>query len=163
MIKKEEEREITIKPLDLENIWQEPLLHTFVEDIIPDWQNDKLVESIYCKECEKMLHCTTNNECMNIWIETKGGNFCLECFVKKIKNFEENLKGKYKYVYLEDVKSACEFYLKYFNNPKLLIKEHPKYKKEFEKFFTSYEILLKEYNKWLFKLTFKPVFKKSSK
>jgi len=58
------------------------------------------------------------------------------------------------------IKKACEFYLRYKDHPKLLVKEHPEYKKEFDKFFTSYYKIFYEYNEWLFKLTFKPVFEK---
>jgi len=32
------------------------------------------------------------------------------------------------------IKSACEFYLRYKDNPELLIKEHPEYKEEIESF-----------------------------
>ncbi len=76
----------------------------------------------------------------------------------------------------EDIKSACEFYLRYKDNPELLIKEHPEYSNcevsksigtlksliEYQKWDTGGEIdeiLLdeKEYNEWLFKLAFKDV------
>ena len=67
----------------------------------------------------------------------------------------------------EDVKSACEFYLKYKDNPLLLIKDFPSYEKYVFNFVKNYtelkdktliEFDFKKYNEWLFKLSFKPVF-----
>lgn len=66
----------------------------------------------------------------------------------------------------EKIKSACEFYLKYKDNPELLLKEHPKYKEKIENFRILkplgnyikgkyYDV--DRYNKWLFKLAFKDV------
>jgi len=73
---------------------------------------------------------------------------------------------------------ACEFYLRYKDDPELLIKEYPEYKKEMEErnkeFLSIVENLKqslipdvvkgvvlsfkhKEYNNWLFKLVFKSV------
>ena len=72
------------------------------------------------------------------------------------EKFNRDLKKAVK----QQIQEACEFYLRYKDHPKLLVKEHPEYKKEFDKFFTSYYKIFYEYNKWLFKLTFKPVFEK---
>jgi len=85
------------------------------------------------------------------------------------------------------IKSACEFYLRYKDDPELLWKEHLDYieklkaKRRLQQFLTNIrEIpspkgevscvhgwdmydkckLLKEYNKWLFKLAFGDVFEK---
>ena len=68
------------------------------------------------------------------------------------------------------IKSACKFYLRYKDNPELLLKEYPKYKSEFViKCLTlclpKERIWLKDgtiadknkYNEWLFKLAFKAV------
>ena len=73
---------------------------------------------------------------------------CMECAEKYAKEQEmtdkpESLKGKVVYipdpfVRLEDIKSACEFYERYKNNPKLLKKEQPDY----------YWEIIKENNKW---------------
>jgi len=64
------------------------------------------------------------------------------------------------------LKSACEFYLRYKDNPELLIKKHPKYENDVEEFilklrdaedgFDIWETHDK-YNDWLFKLAFKDV------
>ena len=65
------------------------------------------------------------------------------------------------------LKSACEFYLKYKDNPDLLMKEQPEYEKETKKFYSKgrktkhRDIIgmwhLDEYNEWLFRLAFKGV------
>ena len=79
------------------------------------------------------------------------------------------------------IKSACEFYLKYKDNPELLIKEFPEELKVKEKEFGAedelnnflnniqdkiksfdgfgIEVYKKKYNEWLFKLAFKDVLK----
>ena len=74
--------------------------------------------------------------------------------------------------------SACEFYLRYKDKPKLFVKEQRKFLEEryekdrFAKFlldsFEHIDFLLKsyyllEFNAWLFKLTFKGVFKEEMK
>jgi len=69
------------------------------------------------------------------------------------------------YQYKQRIKSKCEFYLRYKDNPELLIKEHLEYKKDVKRFYDSgrktrhREIVgmwsLDEYNLWLFKLAFK--------
>ena len=76
-----------------------------------------------------------------------------------------------------DVKSACEFWLRYSFNPKRLITEKPEFKNEVESFFSGEIKALnfitfvcmdlkdvekiideqKKYNEWLFKLAFKDV------
>ncbi|RLJ09843.1 MAG: hypothetical protein DRP15_02180 [Candidatus Aenigmatarchaeota archaeon] len=87
----------------------------------------------------------------------------------------EPLNGKVIYIpdpfiRFEDVKSACEFYLRYKDKPELLIKEQSKYEEEATGFIEAlsscgewfsddiYEIK-NDYNKWLFKLAFKDVIK----
>ena len=69
------------------------------------------------------------------------------------------------------IKSACEFYLRYKDNPELLVKEYPEFKEEVEQFrilslltgkyihgnYYDYD----KYNEWLFKLAFKDVFKEN--
>ena len=72
-----------------------------------------------------------------------------------------------KEVLKQRLKSACEFYLRYKDNPELLIKEHQTYEPEImAKFFIGYgnndKLLVFDiikYNEWLFKLTFKPILK----
>jgi len=64
------------------------------------------------------------------------------------------------------IKKACEFYLRYKDNPELLFKEkklkHLFIKEEKLQSFMAQMIknrYLKQYNEWLFKLAFKDVFK----
>ena len=82
-------------------------------------------------------------------------------------DFEEVVRFTFKYV-KQRIKSACEFYLRYENDPKLLVKEHYHLLKKMEDddiwAFTllltapDLEIKINEYNKWLFKLAFRDVF-----
>ena len=69
--------------------------------------------------------------------------------------------------YEEDVKQACDFFLRYKGNPSLLIMERPELKGEVENMFldrystAKYGVnvwRLEQYNEWLFKLAFKDVF-----
>ena len=67
-----------------------------------------------------------------------------------------------KVVKVEDIKSACEFYLRYKDKPELFCKEHFEidyYKFNDEWFITSTKSEGVNYNDWLFKLAFKDIFK----
>lgn len=56
----------------------EPKIHSHITDVLPD--DHRLArESIFCEKCGDMLH-AFNNECMQTWVETGRGNFCLKCF-----------------------------------------------------------------------------------
>jgi len=66
----------------------------------------------------------------------------------------------------QQIKQACEFYLRYKDNPELLWKENPKYRKKLKKFGITEKWVSEDcdelydwedYNKWLFKLAFKGV------
>jgi len=78
------------------------------------------------------------------------------------KGFSEAQKVILKIV-KQRIKSACEFYLRYKDNPKLLISEHKKYYDDVVgNFFRSFNSKTLEeyydidkYNEWLFKLAFK--------
>ena len=73
------------------------------------------------------------------------------------------------------IKAACEFYLRYKDKPELLIKNHYPLLKSMEKkdkwaflllFAIPQKIKIKNtdaYNKWIFKLAFKDVFKEEEK
>jgi len=60
-------------------------------------------------------------------------------------------------------KFACEFYFKYKNNPELLIKKHPEFKEDVEKIRKEWYNWEYHYDKWLFKLLFKGIFKEGEK
>ena len=77
----------------------------------------------------------------------------------------EEVRGKLLFDY-KDIKSACEFWLRYKDNPELLIKEHSEYEKEVsnikefsDKAFFR-EKKMRKYNEWLFRLAFKEVLEK---
>lgn len=56
----------------------EPLIHSHITDELPN--GHKLAqETVYCKSCDKMLHHSIN-ECMQTWVETGYGNYCIKCF-----------------------------------------------------------------------------------
>ena len=58
---------------------QAPKLHSHVEDGLPKKHPLAFVD-IYCS-CGAMLH-SENNECMQTWIETGEGNYCVGCFAE---------------------------------------------------------------------------------
>jgi len=81
-------------------------------------------------------------------------------------------------LYRRHIKSACEFYLKYKDDPDLFITEHPEYKEEIEEEKREFQSVVenmkqslipdivkgivlslgyKEYNEWLFKLAFRDI------
>ena len=80
-----------------------------------------------------------------------------------------------KWVRVSDLKSACEFYLKYKNNPIGLWNEYPQYRckrldyivdalhKNFEAPMSFKSRYFEEYNAWLFKLAFKDIFEVDKK
>jgi len=96
----------------------------------------------------------------SIIIDEELGDLTFNAMMEKIK---------------QQVWGACMFYLRYKDNPKSLIKEHPEYKKEMikENSITTCVsdgilsgelklleeekeiIILRKYNKWLFKVAFK--------
>ena len=59
---------------------KEPLIHSFRTDILPEG-HPLAYECVYCKTCDTMVHCS-NNECMDTWIESEEGNYCLQCFAR---------------------------------------------------------------------------------
>lgn len=57
----------------------EPLIHSHITDGLPD-DHPKAWETVWCDGCPgEMLHCE-NNECMQTWVETGKGDYCLKCF-----------------------------------------------------------------------------------
>lgn len=57
---------------------KEPIIHSHLSDKLP--KNHPLAyESVYCKKCDETLHCGSN-ECMQTWLETERGNFCVNCY-----------------------------------------------------------------------------------
>lgn len=52
-------------------------LHDHAEDALPN-AHPLAFEDVFCKRCGEMLH-AGNNECMQAWVETGKGNYCVEC------------------------------------------------------------------------------------
>ena len=86
-----------------------------------------------------------------------------ECSVMK-EIIRTHLKREIK----QRLKSACELYLQYKDNPELFVKELPEYREEVDKIWYKYKQLkpslhsakedfMREYNDWLFHLVFKSV------
>ena len=87
----------------------------------------------------------------------------LDCIFSLLSEFKDEIKQR--------IKSACEFYLRYKDNPELLIEEHPEYEEELmSQFLFKYRNTLDrlteiqtfykwKYQEWLFKQVFKEVLK----
>jgi len=79
--------------------------------------------------------------------------------------YSQSHAGHYVMFDKDDIDLACKFYLRYKDNPKLLISEHKEYYDEVVgNFFRSFNSKTLEeyydidkYNEWLFKLAFKDV------
>lgn len=56
---------------------KEPILHTYIEDKLPE-DHPLGHDTIYCTNCKLMLH-AFHNECMQTWLETEVGNYCVNC------------------------------------------------------------------------------------
>lgn len=56
----------------------EPLIHSHITDGLPN-SHPLAYESVNCAACCESLH-AANNECMQTWVESGRGNFCLACF-----------------------------------------------------------------------------------
>lgn len=56
----------------------EPLLHTGITDMLAE-DHPLAYECVSCKVCGRMVH-ASNNECMDAWVETGQGNYCLDDF-----------------------------------------------------------------------------------
>jgi hypothetical protein len=58
---------------------RDPIMHTHVSDKLDD-THPLAFHSIECRRCHETLH-AFNNECMQTWVETGKGNYCIFCFV----------------------------------------------------------------------------------
>ena len=82
--------------------------------------------------------------------------------IKGFRGFEaidvDGVKFICETVIRQQIKSACEFYFQYKNNPEKFLDEHPEYTEEVcEKCGHPYVIYEDLFNDWLFKLVFKSV------
>ncbi len=67
----------------------EPLIHSHIEDCLPEGHRLAWA-SVFCAVCGEMVHCE-NNECMQIWVETGVGDYCLPCFAAESAVRDEEL------------------------------------------------------------------------
>ena len=58
---------------------KEPIVHSHVEDLLPE-KHPLAFEHVSCDACKEVLLHAANNECMQTWIETEYGNYCTKCF-----------------------------------------------------------------------------------
>jgi len=56
----------------------EPKIHSHITGVLPE--SHKLAnKNVRCTTCKSSLH-SGNNKCMQTWIETGQGNYCIFCF-----------------------------------------------------------------------------------
>lgn len=56
----------------------EPVIHSHITDELPK-DHPLAAKAVVCDNCDELLH-AENNECMQTWVESGQGNFCLLCF-----------------------------------------------------------------------------------
>lgn len=56
----------------------EPQIHSHITDGLPH-MHPLADEQVTCTRCGVLVH-AFNNECMQTWVETGLGNYCLVCF-----------------------------------------------------------------------------------
>lgn len=65
---------------------REPVIWSHITDGLPE-DHPLAYETLYCVTCREMLH-AGNNECMQTWVETGKGPYCIEDFVEAIKDVQ---------------------------------------------------------------------------
>ena len=58
---------------------KEPVIHSHITDELPE-DHPLAYKQLYCDKCPDTLVHAFNNECMQTWVETRSGNYCLKCF-----------------------------------------------------------------------------------
>lgn len=58
----------------------EPIIHSNITDALPK-DHHLAYKIVNCKNCKTMCHCD-NNECMQTWVETGDGNYCIDCLAR---------------------------------------------------------------------------------
>lgn len=62
---------------------REPRIHSHIDDELPP-DHPLAFKIVNCQACAVMVHCESN-ECMQTWVETGRGTYCLPCFVNEAK------------------------------------------------------------------------------
>jgi hypothetical protein len=65
---------------------REPRIHSHITDCLPD-DHPLAYSGVACRTCLALLH-AANNECMQTWVETGRGTYCLACFVCEVGGLE---------------------------------------------------------------------------
>lgn len=65
----------------------EPRIHSHIGDGLPEG-HPKAYEHFGCENCEDLVH-ANNNECMQTWIETGKGDFCMQCWADLLGGSED--------------------------------------------------------------------------
>jgi len=69
----------------------EPRIHSHIDDVL-EKEHPLSEKQVHCKKCKVLVH-AFNNECMQTWIETGSGNYCLKCFA----NIESHVVMNHKF------------------------------------------------------------------
>jgi hypothetical protein len=66
----------------------EPKIHSHIDDVLPD-EHPLAFTCVDCVVCGVMVH-ASNNECMQTWIETGKGAYCLKHFAERKDDFGDS-------------------------------------------------------------------------
>jgi len=142
------------RPLDLEEILREC-----------EYEWDEKAEEYIQKQFEHWIDCyypevmiPENKQDVVIVPLSIRHDFWRDVFTDVVKT----VKGRLQKVLIQRIKSACEFYLRYKDNPELFSKNVFKIKWEFYSdvghlIWNTDKNRWENYNEWLFRLTFKSV------
>lgn len=64
----------------------EPKIHGVVEDSLHP-AHPLAFKAVECDSCRDDVH-SSPNECLNIWVETGIGNFCVPCFSYRLQLYQ---------------------------------------------------------------------------
>ena len=70
---------------------EEPRIHSHITDVLPG-EHALAYEQVQCLDCGRLVH-AFNNECMQTWVETGRGAFCLKCFAATRGGVLDNADG----------------------------------------------------------------------
>lgn len=70
---------------------RDPKLWSHVSDYLP-FGHPLACEQVTCGACGVLVH-AGNNECMQTWVETGKGAYCLACFTKATETVVEDEWG----------------------------------------------------------------------
>lgn len=68
----------------------EPRIHGTLDELPGNHPFVLKSSSLYCENCNEMIW-AFNNECMQTWVESGKGNFCITCFAILIVEYEDKM------------------------------------------------------------------------